>query len=319
MNRWSSPTARAALALLLVLLLGCVCNGQGAFFRASLHLDLLGSISVVGLCALGQCVVILTGGIDLSVGAVLALTGMTFAGLTTVGDVGWPLAVAASLLLGIGLGLLNGWLVARQGIQPFLVTLAAMVIARGLARFVPAMAGKPPNSKFQPTDSLGPPFWQWLAGRAFDTVPVAGLLFAAVAVVLVVWLRRSVFGRHLFAVGGNREAARLSGVPVQRVTILAYAACSGLAALAGVCQVARDVHGNPGAGELLELQSIAAVVVGGTSLLGGRGGPGLAVLGVLTIEYVGKILSISGVEQHWRLIITGAIILAAVLLQDRRR
>lgn len=309
------------LGILLLLIAVCALTAwqEPRFWSAYNVGNTLSWTGLHGMLALGAAIVILTGGIDLSVGAVLALTGMVFAGLTTAGDVGWPLAVTVAVLLGVGIGLLNGWLVARAAIQPFLVTLAAMVIARGLARFVPALAGRPPNSKFQPEDSLGPPFWQWLAGRAFGTLPVAGLLFAGFAMALIVWLRNSVAGRHLYAVGGNREAARLSGVPVQRVTILAYAACSGLAALAGICQVARDVHGNPGAGELLELQSIAAVVVGGTSLLGGRGGPGLAVLGVLTIEYVGKILSISGVEQHWRLIITGGIILAAVLLQDRRR
>jgi ribose/xylose/arabinose/galactoside ABC-type transport system permease subunit len=100
--------------------------------------------------------------------------------------------------------------------------------------------------------------------------------------------------------------------------VLAYAACSALAALAGVCTVAREQHGDPGAGELLELETIAAVVVGGTSLLGGRGGIGLAVLGVLTIGYIQRILSINSVESHWRLVIQGGIILLAVLLQERR-
>jgi ribose transport system permease protein len=313
----ASPALRATAALVGVLVLGAIWNGQGAFFRPGLHLDLLGAQSVVGLCALGQCLVILAGGIDLSVGAIVGLCGMVFAGLQLEGGAPWPLAVAAALLAGGLVGAANGLLVARARVQPFLATLVLMVIARGLARWVPELAGKPASAKFQPLGSEGPPFWSWLDGRIAG-VPTTGLVFALCALFGGVLLHRSVFGRHVLAVGGNPEAARLSGLDVPRITLLAYVGSGLCAALAGICQVARDVQGNPAAGEMLELNTIAAVVVGGTSLRGGRGGLLLAVLGVLTIGYLEKVLALNGVPSHWRLCVQGVIILAAVLLQERR-
>ena len=144
--RGASPTARALLALVGVLGLGAAWNGDGAFFRPELHLDLLGAQSVGGLCALGQCLVILSGGIDLSVGAIVALAGMTFAGLQLEANWPWPLAVLAALLVGSAVGTANGLLVARARVQPFLATLVLMVIARGLARWVPELAGRPASS-----------------------------------------------------------------------------------------------------------------------------------------------------------------------------
>ena len=313
-----SAAARAALALLVVLLLGCLFPGQGAFYRPSLHLDLWGSEGVIGLLAIGQCLVVLSGGIDLSVGSVLALGNMTFALLMLAW--GWPfwLALPVAALCGALLGAVNGLLVARLRVQPFLATLATMVIARGLARLVPVLADQPAGTKLLPPGGAAPESWQVLAGRVWG-VPLLGLLFAALALGLGLLLRHSVAGRWLYAVGGNEDAARLSGVPVTRVKLLAYTLCGGLAGLAGACHATRDVHGNPGAGEAFELEAIAAVAIGGTSLRGGSGGIGLAVLGVLIVGYIDKILSINGEERHWRLMIHGLIILLAVILQNRRR
>lgn len=316
--RFDSPAARGTLALLGVLLLGCVWNGGGAFFGAGLHLTLWDSVSVVGLVAIGQCLVILAGGIDLSVGAVLALCGTAFAGLQVAGGWHWAAALVAALALGAAFGTLNGLLVARWRLQPFLATLAAMVIARGLARFLPELAGKPAGAKFMPPDARVPPMWEALAGRTLLAAPVTGVLWIATAIAAWTFVRQTVAGRHLLAVGGNEAAARLSGVATARTRTLAYALCSLLAALAGICTVARDGFGDPGAGEQYELRAIAAVVVGGTSLLGGRGGVGLCVLGVFTIGYIERILSVNGVAAHWQLVIQGVIILAAVMLQDRR-
>lgn len=315
--RAPSPTLRALLALGGVLVLGCVWNGDGAFFRAGLHLDLLGSLAVVGLCALGQCLVILGGGIDLSVGAVVGLSGMVFAGLQLDGGLPWPVALLAALAVGGAVGAANGLLVSRARVQPFLATLVLMVVARGLARWVPELAGRGASEKFLPAADAIPPFWSWLDGR-IGGVPTTGLVFAAVAVAVGLWLQTAVYGRHLLAVGGNAEAAHMSGVPARQVVLWSYLGSGLCAGLAAVCQVARDVQGNPSAGELLELNAIAAVVVGGNSLRGGRGGPWLAVLGVLTIGYLEKVLALNGVPSHWRLCVQGAIILAAVLLQDRR-
>jgi ribose transport system permease protein len=312
------PVARATAALLLVFAAGLVWNGNGAFFQPGLHLDLVGSKGVIGLLAIGQCLVILTGGIDLSVGSVLALADMLFAGLMLRG--GWPapLALPAAVAAGALVGLANGVLVARLRVQPFLATLSTMVIARGLAMWIPVLAGQHASEKFVP-DAGNPPFWDWYAGRLPGGLPVVGALLLATALAVGAWVRRTVAGRWLCAVGGNEEAARLSGIPVARVKELAYALCGALAGLAATAQTARDVQGNPGTGEMFELQAIAAVVIGGTHLRGGSGGVGLTLLGVLTIGYLDKIQSLNGVETHWRLVLQGAIILAAVLLQERRR
>ncbi|MFO1077412.1 MAG: ABC transporter permease [Planctomycetota bacterium] len=315
----SSPTLRALAALLLVLALGAVFPGDNhAFYHVDLHLDLLGTQSVVGITAIGQCLVILGGGIDLSVGAVVGFTGMVFAGLQLQAGWPWPMAMAVALIAGAAFGAFNGLLVARLRVQPFLATLATMVIARGLARYVPELAGLAPSAKFQPADGAGPAFWSALAGHV-GPVPVTGLLFALCAVTAAVWLQRSVFGRHLLATGGNPEAARLSGVATRRVLATTYVLSGVFAALAAVFQVVRNVQGDPSAGELLELQTIAAVVVGGTSLQGGRGSLWLAVLGVLTLALLDKVLSLNGLATHWRGCIQGVIILVAVLMQERRR
>jgi simple sugar transport system permease protein len=127
------------------------------------------------------------------------------------------------------------------------------------------------------------------------------------------------FGRALYAIGGNEEAARLSGIPVQRVKTLAYVICGFLAALAGICHAAQDTYGNPDAGMMYELSAIAAVVIGGTSLMGGRGGMLLTLVGVMIIGYIENILRINNVAYHIRLVAQGAIIVAAVLVQQRRR
>ncbi|MCA8976154.1 MAG: hypothetical protein KDC98_15645, partial [Planctomycetes bacterium] len=139
----ASPVLRALTAFVLVLALGAVFHGGGAFFQPQLHLDLLGALGVVGLCSLGQCVVILGGGIDLSVGAVVGLAGMVFSGLQLQAGWPWPPELIATVLVGAAVGLINGVLVTRHRVQPFLATLAMMVIARGLARFVPELAGLP--------------------------------------------------------------------------------------------------------------------------------------------------------------------------------
>jgi len=317
---WLRPApVRALLALAAVLLLGCIANAGGAFFHAATHFGLLDAVGSAGILAIGQCLVILGGGIDLSVGSVLAFSGMAFAGLMLEGGWVWPLAAAAAIAAGTACGLLNGVLVARARIQPFLATLATMVIARGLARWLPELAGKDANSKFLPVEVSGPQAWQWLAGKSWLGLPNTGLLFLLVAAAATLFVKRTVAGRHLLAVGGNEEAARLAGIAVVRTKLLAYGLCGACSGLAAVCWVARDVQGNPAAGAMFELDAIAAVVIGGTSLQGGRGGIGLAVIGLFTLAYIDKVLSLNAVPDHWRLVVRGVIILAAVLLQERRR
>jgi ribose transport system permease protein len=319
----AAPAGRALIALVLVLLLGCLFNADGAFFRFGTHRDMLREASVYGILACGMTLVIISGGIDLAVGSVLALVAVTFS-LTSI-QWNWSpwLSIPLALLLGWACGAVSGVITAQFRIQPFIATLAMMVFARGLAKtFSGGMkvstAVQNPDGTYRYVDV--PQVFQLIDSRILNgMVPVVVLIFLACAAVAWVALSRRRWGRELYAIGGNEEASRLSGVPVWRTKTLAYAASGLLAAVAGICQAAQERQGDPEAGVGYELTAIAIVVIGGTNLMGGRGGMGLTLLGTLTMGYLGKILSINAVPEASRLMLTGAIIIVAVLTQRRRR
>ncbi len=305
MNR---AAIRTLLPLALVLLVGCVFNAGGVFFGWETHRAVLRTIAVHGILACGMTVVIVSGGIDLSVGSVLGLGAVSFALLTIV--LAWPaaLAVPAVLAIGLALGAISGALIARFRIQAFIVTLAAMAFARGLTKL---LAG---GKKVARVDL--PPIFDALDANIWGgNVAIVTLVFAAVALVSWIVLTRLELGRWLHATGGNFEAARLAGVPTRVTLVLAYAFSGVLAALAGICQAAQERQGDPETGLGYELDAIAMVVLGGTHLSGGRGGVGLTVIGALTLGYVQKILSLNSYSSEARLMLTGAILIAAVLFQ----
>jgi ribose transport system permease protein len=321
--RWlETPWVRALLALALVILVGFVFNADGAFLRWSTHRDMLRQISVYGILACGMTLVIITGGIDLAVGSVLGLSAVLFARLTLVGGHGAVVAIAAVLAAGLGAGLASGGLVARFKVQPFIATLAMMVFARGLAKWSSggqkiSQAVQAPDGSFSYVDL--PRVFDVLGSRVLGgNVAVVTLVFAACLALSWVVLAKLRYGRYLYATGGNEEAARLSGVPVARAKLVAYGLSGLFAAVAGICQAAQELQGDPEAGISYELTAIAIAVIGGNSLAGGRGGVGLTLLGALTIGYLEKILSINSVGESSRLMLTGGIIVAAVLLQRRR-
>lgn len=321
--RWiSGPAGRASLALLLVFVQGLIFHADGAFYRLGTHRDALRQASVPGILACGMTLVIISGGIDLAVGSVLALSAVMFA-MTAIWW-SWPAAaaIAVCLVIGVACGTASGVLSAKLRIQPFIATLAMMVFARGLAKTVShgtkvATAVQNPDGAYRYV-SL-PAAFGWidsrLAGGNFSTVT---LVFLACALACWVLLERHRWGRQLYAIGGNEEAARLSGVPVAWAKNAAYALSGLMAGIAGICQAAQEQQGDPEAGAGYELTAIAMVVIGGTTLSGGRGGVGLTLLGVITIGYLEKILSINAVPEASRLMLTGAIIVAAVLTQRRR-
>lgn len=322
-SRWlqalGSPAGRALLALLLILLLGVIFNAEGAFFNAGTHRDALRQASVFGLLACGMTLVIITGGIDLSVGSVLALTAVCFAKMSI--HWGWHpiVSVPACLFAGAMCGWVSGTLIARFRIQPFIATLAMMVFARGLAKTISggmkvSTAVQSPDGTYKYVDVPG--VFRWIDSRILgENLSVVTVIFLACAAITWVVLSRQVWGRYLYAIGGNEEAARLSGVPVVKAKCLAYMACGLLAAVAGLCQAAQERQGDPETGMGYELNAIAIVVIGGTRLTGGRGGIGLTLIGTLTIGYLEKILSINAVPEATRLMLTGAIIIIAVLAQ----
>jgi ribose transport system permease protein len=329
---WAIPATRALVALGFVLILGCLFNAHGAFFKIGTHRDALRQASVFGILACGLTLVIISGGIDLAVGSVLALVAVAFSLMCI--HWGWTpwVAIPLCLLIGMACGAVSGGLTARLGIQPFIATLAMMVFARGLAKTI--SGGTKISTAVQSADGSYhyvpvPAVFRFIDSTILVTSDAAGHRIGNLAVVSIIFLfcvitgwlllSRHFWGRHLYAIGGNEEAARLSGVPVRTAKLLAYAACGLLAAVAGMCQTAQEQQGDPEAGIGYELTAIAIVVIGGTTLTGGRGGMGLTLLGTLTIGYLEKVLSINAVPEASRLMLTGAIIIVAVLAQRRRK
>ncbi len=317
-----SPVSRAVLALVAVIMIGALFHADGAFYAWHTHRDMLRQVSVYGILACGMTLVIIAAGIDLSVGSVLGLTAVLFSILTIHWE--WSPWVATPLCLaaGAGCGLLSGTLIARYALQPFIVTLAMMMFARGLAKHI--SGGKKistyvelPGGGFENREL--PAVFSAIDTRVLGgNVAVVTLIFLFCVAVAWFVLSRTRAGRQLYAVGGNETAAHLSGISVTRVKLLAYGASGVFAAIAGICQAAQETQGDPEAGSAYELSAIAIVVIGGTNLMGGRGSVLLTLLGALTIGYLEKILSLNAVGEASRLMLTGAIIVAAVLLQRRR-
>jgi len=320
---WGSPVGRAFLALLLMVAIGCVFNADGAFFRWSVHRDMLRQVSTFGILACGMTVVIITAGIDLSVSSVLALSAVLFAWFLM--PLGWSavLAIPVVLAAGVALGSVSGILVSQMRVQPFIVTLAMMVFARGLAKVVSG-GTKITNYVTDPDGTSRvvdlPAVFDLIDSRVLGgNLSIVTVVFLVCVLVTWIVLSRLRLGRHLFAVGGNEEAARLSGVPVKRTLIFAYALSGLFAAIAGICQAAQETQGDPETGMTYELDAIAMVVIGGTTLSGGKGSVILTLIGVLTIGYLQKILSLNAAPEATRLMLTGAIIVCAVLFQRGER
>ena len=295
-------------------------TGIPLFLERDTQKNVLFEYAEYGMLATGMTAVILTGGIDLSVGSVLGLSA-TLCAIFLI-QFGWSpaIAIALCLLAGSALGATNGLLISRFRIQPFVATLAMMVAARGLAKLVSGgVKIQPGLPGFALTEN--PPFFdamtRWF-GRGWLTFTAITLLFVVGIVVLWLVVHYTRFGRYLYAIGGNEEAARLSGIRVSWIKVTAYSLCGLMAALAGICNASRMTLGDPEAGFTYELDAIAAVVIGGTSLMGGRGGVMLTLLGTLIIGYMNKILSLNGAEEAIRLLAKGGIIIAAVLIQRRR-
>lgn len=308
----------ASAALMLVLLLGAVFNADGAFFAPGTHADALWQIAGYGILACGMTVVVIGGGIDLSVGSLVALSGVVFSILAMQkGLSGW-VAIPVAILTGCAAGTISGLLVGVARLQPFIATLAMMAFARGLAKS-PWVSG---NTKI--TRYPAPPLVDLLNSRIFLAggwgvgLSIGVFVFIACVLVTLLVLRVLPVGVYLYAVGGNEEATRYAGLPVKRTRIFSYAYSGALAGLAGVLFSAMERQGNPDGGVGYELTAIAMVVIGGTSLSGGSGGVILTLLGALTIGYLKKVLDINAVETPLQLMITGGIIVAAVLLRGWR-
>jgi ribose transport system permease protein len=317
------PWVRALAPLVFVLIIGAAFNAQGTFYKWGTHRDMLRQVSVYGILACGMTLVIITAGIDLAVGSILGVCAVVFSMLSIhLGWTAWA-AIPIVLLAGTLCGLLSGGMVARFGMQPFIATLAVMVFARGFAKWVSggqkvSCAVLNPDGSYKYVEL--PRIFSALDHKILgENVAVVTLIFLACIGVCWVLLSKLRWGRYFYATGGNEEAARLSGIPTQGVKLLAYGMSGLLSAVAGICQAVQEQQGDPEAGGTYELSAIAIVVMGGTSLNGGRGGMLFTLVGAMTIGYLEKILSINAVGEASRLMLTGSIIVAAVLFQRVRK
>jgi ribose transport system permease protein len=260
--------------------------------------------SIVGIIAVGMTAAILTGGIDLSVGAVVALSGTLCSGLMVQFGMPVPLAVLLGIAVGALFGLFNGYCVAYLRMPPIIVTLATMGIARGIALIYTGgypISGLPDSFAFLGSGEI----------LGIKSPIIIMLLTYAVAFVL---LNMAPFGRYVYAIGGNEEATRLSGVPVARYKLLVYALSGLTAAIAGIVQAARVTSGQPGVGVGFELDAIAAVVMGGTSIAGGRGFIIGTLVGALLLGVLNNGLNMLGVSPYLQLVIKGVIVLLAIFI-----
>ncbi len=320
-------SSRGVIALLFVILIGIIFSpkslqtGHSIFLQPETQLDILFEYAEIGLLACGMTLVILTAGIDLSVGSVLGFSATLFSLLTIGYGWGAGAAILATIGAAAAAGLVNAILITTLRMQPFVATLSMMVAARGLAKVISGgikvqAAGQP----WYHLQSGQPPIFDWMTQPLIVGLQPITLAFLITVAVFYLLVKYSVYGRTLYAVGGNEQASRLSGINVSLTKTVAYLLCGVTAGLAGIANAARLGLGDPAeSGFTAELDAIAAVVIGGTSLMGGRGGMIFTFLGVLIIAYINKILSLNNVQDAYRLLAKGAIIVVAVLIQQSRK
>lgn len=260
----------------------------------------------MGIVSIGMLIVILTGGIDLSVGSMVALMGVAFALLTNT--IILPLAILITLVLGFAIGSVSGFLVTKYKMAPFIATLALMTIARGLS----FIYSKGAPVVFQTNGGL---LMTEFGNGSFLGIPNVAIVFIVVVAIARLMLRYNVFGRLIIAIGSNEEASVLSGIKVNKFKFLVYSISGCLAAAAGIIAASRTNLGSPNFGVGLELDAIAAVVIGGASLKGGKGNAINTLMGVLILGLIGNILNLLNVPSYPQQVIKGLIIIFAVLLQ----
>ena len=299
--------------LILILVVGTIVAVINPLFISAINLgNTANLVGLFGIFAIGQAFVIITGGIELSVGSIIALLGVLFVDLIVGHEMAWPLALMIMLALGVVIGLVHGLLITRMHMQPFIVTLCGLLIYRGAARFYTqdGTAGFGFGVSF--------PQLEWLAtGRTFG-VPHSFMALIVIACLMWVVLHRSVFGRYLYAVGKNEEAARYSGNRTNRVIIAAYVISAVLTAISAIFfamytrSISPSSHGN-----FYELYAIAAAVLGGCSLRGGEGSIVGVVLGTILLQVLQNLVNLLGIPSSLNFAVMGSVILIGVLADQQ--
>jgi ribose transport system permease protein len=295
------------LALVLLFIVITVLNPS--FMEPNNILNLLRQTSINALIAFGMTFIILTGGIDLSVGSILALSSALMAGMMVSG-LDPILAILVGILLGAIMGVINGILVSKGKMAPFIVTLATMTIFRGLTLVY---------TDGKPITGIGDSVMFQMLGRGyFLGMPVPAVVMIIAFMILWFLLHKTSFGRKTYAIGGNERASRISGIKVDRVKVAIYGLAGTMAAIAGAILTSRLNSAQPTAGQSYEMDAIAAVVLGGTSLSGGKGRLFGTLVGVLIIGTLNNGMNLLGVSSFYQQVVKGAVILIAVLL-DRKK
>jgi len=297
-----------------------VANGAWSsnyFLSNENMLIVLRQVSINGILAIGMTFVIITAGVDLSVGSVLALSGIVAARFATnnsgmaIGDTAHAVMVPMIIALGIGIvcGLINGTVLARYRLQPFIVTMGMLSAARGLTML---------TTGGNPVSQLNSDF-RWLGNGYIAGIPVPVIIFVVLFGLAWLLLNKTLLGRYVYAVGGNPKSARTSGISVVGIKVMVYTLCAALAGIAGLILTARTGSAQTNAGAGYELDAIAAVVIGGTSMAGGVGTLVGTFFGVLIIGVMNNGLDLLGVQSYYQQIIKGALIIVAVLLDPSRK
>jgi erythritol transport system permease protein len=309
---------RAFFALIVIIIVFSALSPN--YFTVNNLLQMSAHVAIFAVLGLGMLMVILNGGIDLSVGSTVGLSGIVAGALMQGVDIPalglklfpsvWVVVVLA-LATGAFVGFINGVLISRFKVAPFVATLGMLYVVRGVALLITGGLTYP---ALQGQEALGNTGFNMLGFNRILGVPTGVLIMVVLAILASILLNRTVFGRWIYASGGNERAAELSGIPVHRVKIRVYVFSGIAAAIAGVIIASELTSANPTAGETFELTAIAAVVIGGASLMGGRGTVRGTLLGAFVIGFLSDGLVIIGVSEYWQMIFKGAVIVLAVLL-----
>lgn len=312
--------------LVLIVVVGAVVAIINPRFLSPINIaNTANLVGLFGIFSIGQGFVIITGGIELSVGSIIALLGVIFVDLIANKGVAWPLAALLVLVIGMGMGTVHGLLVTKLKLQPFVVTLCGLLIYRGIARFYTkdATAGFPFGVNFEDLEWITTgrtDIVSVLTGGSLTSIPIPHAFFIMLVIAAIMWvvLHRSVFGRHLFAVGKNEEAARYSGIRTTRVIVAAYMICTTLAALSAIffAMYTRSILPS-GHGNFYELYAIAAAVLGGFSLRGGEGSIVGVVLGTILLQVLQNLVNLLGIPSSLNFAVMGSVILIGVIADQQ--
>ena len=313
-NRTTNPIVgivknNVGILSVLVLLCVIVSIATSKFLKPNNLISVLRQISINAYIALGMTLIIILGHIDLSVGAIVAMSGTLTVGFIVTQGLPIPVAILLGILLGMAAGLISGMIVTYFRVPAFIITMAMMNVCSGVAYVYSGGQATRINNDF--FSAIG-------TGYLFNTIPLPVVYMIILIIVISFLLGKTKFGTYIYAIGGNREAARLSGVPIKKVEIAVFTISGVLSAFAGLVLCSRMYSGQPSVGSGYELDAIAACVLGGTSMSGGKGRISGTIFGAMVIGVISNGLNLIGVSSYWQLIVKGLIIACAVLLDSQK-